>query len=85
MSEKRLDKAIYIAKLSTELFPNDGNIWDSMGDIYFNAKQNDKVLDSLQKAMELIPEDGDCFLCEISLRHNVFRKYHLNVVFFREF
>ena len=66
MREKRLDKAIYIAKLNTELFPDDGNIWDTMGDIYFNAKQNDKAIESYQKAMELKPEEGDCFWCENS-------------------
>lgn len=66
MREKRLNKAIYIAKLHTELFPDDGNIWDTMGDIYFNAKQNDKAIESYQRALELRPDEGDCFWCENS-------------------
>jgi len=34
-----------------------------MGDIYFNAKQNDKAIESYQRALELRPEEGDCFWC----------------------
>ena len=66
MREKRLNKAIYTAKLNTELFPDDGKIWDTMGDIYFNAKQNDKAIESYQRALELRPDEGDCFWCENS-------------------
>lgn len=66
MREKQLDKAIYIGKLNTELFPDDGNIWDTMGDIYFNAKQDDKAIKSYQKAIELKPKEGDCFWCKNS-------------------
>lgn len=37
-----------------------------MGDIYFNAKQDDKAIKSYQKAIELKPEEGDCFWCKNS-------------------
>ncbi|WP_340067295.1 tetratricopeptide repeat protein [Ascidiimonas aurantiaca] len=66
LREKQIDKAIAIGKLNIELFPNDGNIWDTMGDIYFNAKQNDKAIESYEKALKLKPEESDCFWCENS-------------------
>ena len=66
MREKQFDKATTIAKLNVELFPNDGNLWDTLGDIYFSAKQSDKAKKSYKKALELKPEEGDCYWCENS-------------------
>ena len=66
LREKLFDKAIAIGKVNIELFPKDGNIWDTMGDIYFNAKQNDKAIECYKKALKLKPEEGDCFWCENS-------------------
>jgi len=61
-----IEKAIVIAELNTQLFPNDGNIWDTMGDVYFATKQNDKAKNSYKKALEFKPENDDCFWCDNS-------------------
>ncbi len=59
----KIDKAIAIAVLNTQLFPDDGNIWDTMGDVYSAADQQDKAIASYRKALEFKPEDADCFWC----------------------
>ena len=61
-----IEKAIVITKLNTQLFPDNGNIWDTMGDVYFAAKQNEKAKDSYKKALEFKPENDDCFWCDNS-------------------
>lgn len=61
-----IEKAIVITELNTQLFPDNGNIWDTMGDVYFAAKQNEKAKDSYKKALEFKPENDDCFWCDNS-------------------
>ena len=61
-----IEKAIVITELNTHIFPDDGNIWDTMGDVYFAAKQNEKAIDSYKKALELKPENDDCYWCDNS-------------------
>ncbi|CAM4153182.1 MULTISPECIES: serine hydrolase [Flavobacterium] len=63
----KINYAIVITELNTELFPLDGNVWDTMGDVYLAAKQNEKAINSYKKALELKPKDDDCFWCENSL------------------
>lgn len=63
----KINYAIVITELNTQLFPHDGNIWDTMGDVYLAAKQNEKAIYSYKKALELKPKDDDCFWCENSL------------------
>ena len=61
-----IEKAIVITELNTHIFPDDGNIWDTMGDVYFATKQNEKAIDSYKKALELKPENDDCYWCDNS-------------------
>jgi len=60
------DKAAVIAELNTQLFPENGNVWDTMGDVYFAAKQNEKAIQSYKKALEFRPENDDCYWCDNS-------------------
>lgn len=66
MREKKVDKALAIAQINTQLFPEDGNMWDTMGDIYYTNDQKQKAIDSYKKALELKPDNDDCFWCENS-------------------
>lgn len=66
MREEKVDKALVIAKINTQLFPEDGNIWDTMGDIYYINNLKQKAVDSYKKALELKPVTDDCFWCENS-------------------
>ncbi|MDA0864428.1 MAG: tetratricopeptide repeat protein [Bacteroidetes bacterium] len=61
-----IEKAIVITELNSRLFPDNGNIWDTMGDVYFAAKQNEKAKDSYKKALKFKPENDDCFWCDNS-------------------
>lgn len=66
LRNNKIEYAIIIAELNTQLFPNDGNVWDTMGDVYLAAKQNEKAIYSYKKALELKPENDDCFWCDNS-------------------
>ncbi|WP_421807533.1 serine hydrolase [Flagellimonas sp.] len=63
--EGEMNKAIVVSELNSTFFPNDGNVWDTLGDIYFAAGMNDKALKSYKKALELKP-DEECDWCENS-------------------
>ena len=60
----KMDKAIVIYKLNVQLFPEDGNSWDSLGDTYFKANNMQKASEAYSKALELKPIDTDCFWCD---------------------
>ena len=55
--------AIEIFKLNTELFPESGNIYDSLGEAYITNNQKEEAIKSYEKALELAP-DKKCDWCE---------------------
>ncbi|MDG5491291.1 serine hydrolase [Psychroserpens sp. SPM9] len=71
-----MEKAIGIYKLNIQLFPDDGNSWDSLGDTYFKADEKANAINAFTRALELKPENDDCFWCDNSqekleiLKHN---------------
>jgi len=62
----QMEKAIAIYKLNTQLFSTDGNSWDSLGDAYYKVNDKDNAISAFTKALELKPENDDCFWCENS-------------------
>lgn len=68
LREKQFDKAISIAEINIELFPLDGNLWDTMGDIYLKANNLNKAKKSYLKALELKPNEASCGWCENSIK-----------------
>ncbi|MBL4593409.1 MAG: beta-lactamase family protein, partial [Flavobacteriales bacterium] len=42
LRNNKINYAIIITELNTQLFPDDRNVWDTMGDVYLAAKQNEK-------------------------------------------
>lgn len=50
------NKAIEIFQLNTEIFPNVGNTWDSLGEAYFKNGDNKKALAVYKKALSIDPE-----------------------------
>ena len=62
--KNKMEKAIAIYKLNTQLFPEDGNSWDSLGDAYYKANENDNAIKAYTKALELQPKNDDCFWCD---------------------
>ncbi|MBW1297395.1 serine hydrolase [Aquimarina litoralis] len=59
--------AIAIFKLNTELFPDNGNLWDSLGESYANNNQIENAIKSYKKALEL-GQDSNCDWCESSTK-----------------
>jgi thiol-disulfide isomerase/thioredoxin len=54
---KKYDEAIYIFDLNTKLFPYKDNVYDSLGEAYFEAKNFELALKNYQKALELNAEN----------------------------
>lgn len=52
---EELDKAIAVAEVNVELFPNDSNIWDSLGQAYYNNDNLENALIAYKKAYSLDP------------------------------
>jgi len=63
--EKTPDWGIELLKLNVQLFPEDGNLWDSLGGAYLAYKQTKKAIMSYKKALELTPKNN-CHWCENS-------------------
>lgn len=63
--EKNPSWGLELLKLNVELFPNDGNLWDSSGDGYFEYGQQEKAMNAFSKALELKPENN-CNWCKNS-------------------
>jgi tetratricopeptide (TPR) repeat protein len=59
MELKRLDQAIEIFKLNVEAFPQSANVYDSLGEAYFNAGNNELALKNYEKAVELDPTNAN--------------------------
>ncbi len=59
--------AIEIFKLNTLLYPNDGNIWDSLGEAYSINGQKKEAINSYKKALELATATN-CDWCKNSTK-----------------
>jgi CubicO group peptidase (beta-lactamase class C family) len=53
--DNKLDEALDIFKLNTELFPNIGNCWDSYGEALLKTGRNDEALQAYKKALQINP------------------------------
>lgn len=63
--EKEPNWGLELLKLNTALFPNDGNLYDSLGDAYFTYYQKENAIKAFAKALELKPKNN-CHWCENS-------------------
>ena len=59
MELKRLEQAIELFKLNVEAFPQSANAYDSLGEAYLNAGNNELALKNYQKAVELDPTNAN--------------------------
>ena len=65
VKEKDPAWGLELLKLNVQLFPNDGNLWDSLGDGYFGYGQQENAINAFSKALELKPENN-CNWCKNS-------------------
>ncbi|WP_347923956.1 serine hydrolase domain-containing protein [Pontimicrobium sp. SW4] len=63
--EKDAGWGLELLKLNVVLFPNDGNLYDSLGEGYFNYNQKENAIKAFGKALELKPMDN-CHWCKNS-------------------
>jgi CubicO group peptidase (beta-lactamase class C family) len=61
-----LDWSIQLFEVNTRLFPDDGNLWDSLGEAYLADRQYSAARKSFRTALELGAASSDCFWCESS-------------------
>ena len=53
VSEKKLDLAKLIFQLNAKMYPDDYNVWDSLGEVYMILGENSKAVESYTKSLEL--------------------------------
>jgi CubicO group peptidase (beta-lactamase class C family) len=61
-----LEWAVELFELNTRLFPDDGNLWDSLGEAYLADRQYASAQESFRTAIALGAISSDCFWCENS-------------------
>jgi len=57
--------SIELFKMNVQLYPGQGNLWDSLGDGYLAMGQKDLAKTAFEKALAL-KSDDDCYWCEES-------------------
>jgi len=57
MGNDRAEDAVKVFKLNIEFFPNSAFCYDSMSDGYIKTGENDLAIVSIEKALELLPND----------------------------
>ncbi len=62
-SEKSERWGLKLLGMNTQLFPDDGNLWDSLGEAYLRVGRLELAKTSFEKALALKPET-DCHWCE---------------------
>ncbi|MEH6537704.1 MAG: serine hydrolase domain-containing protein [Psychroserpens sp.] len=62
---ENLDWALELFKLNVEMYPKDGNLWDSLGDGYKVNNLKEDAIKSYQKAIELGYKDSQKKLTEL--------------------
>ena len=55
----RLDEAISVFLLNTELFPSSSNTWDSLGEAYMKAGQTELAIANYEKSLALDPSNSN--------------------------
>jgi len=59
---KHTNWAIKLLRINVNLFPDDGNLWDSLAEGYIKTNQPMLALKSFNKSLELAPKN-DCNWC----------------------
>ncbi|OJJ22091.1 penicillin-binding protein [marine bacterium AO1-C] len=68
--DKNSTWAIALLKLNVQIFPKDGNLWDSLGEAYLTQNKHKQAITSFEKALQLAPKQG-CHWCENSKKQLV--------------
>lgn len=55
LRSNKTESAIFVFQLNAQLFPNSANVWDSLGEACWRAKQKEKAVEYYNKAIALDP------------------------------
>jgi CubicO group peptidase (beta-lactamase class C family) len=64
--EKESGWAMELFKLNVQLFPEDGNLWDSLGEAYLKYGEKEQAIRSYAKAVELGNKESQKILTELN-------------------
>lgn len=64
LGQERGDWAVALFELNTELFPGDGNLFDSLGEGHVALGNTAAALTAFRTSLELAPQDGGCGWCD---------------------
>lgn len=59
ISENHLPEAIELLKLNTQLYPDSGSAYDSLGEAYRKSGQKELAIESYKKSLEKAPDDAN--------------------------
>ena len=57
LSEKKTQEAIDLFKINVRMFPESWNVYDSLGEAYVVAGQNDLAIQNYEKSLQLNPKN----------------------------
>lgn len=57
MASKEMDKALLVFKMNILLYPKNANLYDSMGEYYFNTGEKESAKENYRKVLELDPKN----------------------------
>ena len=60
----QVEWAIALFEINTRLFPDDGNLWDSLGEAYFVDRQFGLARETYRTALDLGSRSSNCFWCQ---------------------
>ena len=63
--DKELNWALELFKLNVQRYPEDGNLWDSLGEGYLANDLKEAAIESFEKAIELGYKDSQEKLAEL--------------------
>lgn len=55
MNAQAMESAVAIFELNTRMFPNSGNVWDSLGEGYMNSGETELAIINYEKSLEIDP------------------------------
>lgn len=58
LQSKKVKDAIRILELNVEAYPSSYNVYDSLGDAYFEDGKKDRAIENYRKSLELSPENA---------------------------
>jgi tetratricopeptide (TPR) repeat protein len=56
---RNIDASIAVFEYNTVLFPQSGNVFDSLGEAYYKKGDKQKALANYQKSLQLNPSNGN--------------------------